>query len=126
MKPEGKNRGLIYWSPRILSILFILFLAMFSLDVISPDLSIGRLLLNILLHNIPVLILLVVLIVAWKYEIVGAVAFLLAGTLYVILTLVSSSESLPIALSWSLTLSGPAILIGILFLLNWLKKKQTK
>ena len=44
----------IYWAPRILSIIFILFLAMFSLDVITPDASFGEIIVGLFMHNIPV------------------------------------------------------------------------
>jgi hypothetical protein len=113
----------IYWTPRILSILFIIFMASMSLDVISPELSFGQIALGMLMHNIPTLIMLIVLVVSWKYEIVGGIAFILAGLLYIILT-ARSSIAWYIAISWSLTIAGPALLIGALFLVNWYKKKH--
>lgn len=124
MKAILKGHGFVYWAPRILSILFIIFLTMFSFDVISPDLSTGQILLNFVMHSIPSLVLLFVLIISWRYEIVGAVVFLLAGIAYTILTVFRSSVSLPMAISWSLTLAGPAILIGVLFWLNWSARKK--
>jgi hypothetical protein len=118
-----KVSGFIYWTPRILSILFICFIAMFSLDVISPELSFGQIVIGLLMHNIPTLILLIILIISWKYEIFGGIAFLLAGFFYIIFT-ARSETAWYIALSWSLTIAGPAFLIGILFLVNWFKKQQ--
>jgi len=38
------------------------------------------------MHNIPVFIMIIVLVIAWKHEIVGAIAFLLAGLIYVVFT----------------------------------------
>ena len=116
----------VYWTPRVLSILFICFLALFSLDVIQPGLSTGQIVVGLIMHNIPVLVLLILLIIAWKYEIVGGIAFILAGLLYSGWTIVSALTSdLPwyLCLSWSLTIAGPAFFIGILFLINWFKKK---
>lgn len=120
-----KVNGFIYWTPRILSILFILFLALFSLDVISPEYNTGEILLGLLMHNIPSLALLIVLIISWKHEIVGGVVFLLAGWLYVAMTM---GAEIPwyTALIWSMTIAGPAFLIGGLFLANWYIKKQGK
>lgn len=117
------NRGFIYWSPRILSILFIIFLAMFSLDVISPELSWGEIIIGLLMHNIPVLLLIILLIAAWKYEIVGFITFVLAGLLYII---ISVNAEIPwyLSLFRSMIIAGPAFLIGILFMINWFKKRE--
>jgi len=121
-----KNK-FIYWTPRILSILFILFLALFSLDVITPEASFLEIVGGLLIHNIPVFILTAILIISWKYEIVGAIAFILGGLLYLLNVLITIIRTPPFEwfyLSWILFISGPAFLIGILFLIGWLKKKS--
>ncbi len=120
---ERKVSKFVYWTPRILSILFMIFLAMFSLDAITPEASPEQIALGLLMHNLPVIALLIVLIVSWKYEIVGGIAFILAGVLYVIMT---ANAGIPwyLAFSWSPTIAGPAFFIGILFMLNWFKKKH--
>lgn len=74
------------------------------------------------MHNIPTFILLIILIISWKYEIVGGIVFILAGLFYIIM--VSRSVPWNLALSWSLIIAGPAFFIGILFIINWFKKKQ--
>jgi len=114
----------VYWTPRILSIIFILFLAMFSLDVFEGNYGFWGTILGLFMHNIPALVLLVVLIISWKYEIVGGIVFVLAGLLYIIMVIIRSSLPLPIAISWSLTIAGPAFLVGVLFMINWFKKRQ--
>ena len=114
------NRDL-YWTPRILSIVFILFLALFSLDVFGNGYGLWETVLGLLIHNIPSIILTVILVISWKYEIVGAIAFILAGLAYIIMTAINAS--LYLALSWGLIIAGPAFLIGVLFYLNWIKKK---
>ena len=55
-------KKLIYWSPRILLILFILFLALFSLDVFDEAAGFWQTALALLMHNLPSLILTVILI----------------------------------------------------------------
>ena len=123
---EKKINKFIYWTPRILSIIFICFLALFSLDVISPELSFWQIVIGLFMHNIPVFILLAVLLISWKHEIVGGVVFILAGALYVVMILMNilrnSFEWYMV--SWILTIAGPAFLIGILFIVNWLKKRN--
>lgn len=113
----------IYWTPRILAILFIIFLALMSLDVISPELSFGQIALGMLMHNIPTIVMLVVLIISWKREIVGGIAFIMAGGAYIVFT---AQAELPwyIMLSWAGTIAAPAFLIGILFLVNWFKRRH--
>lgn len=117
----------VYWAPRILSILFILFLMLFSLDVFDMKLGFWGTIVGLLMHNIPALILLAVLIISWKHEIVGGIAFILAGLLYITVLLVSILRIPPhqwFMLSWVLPISGPAFLTGILFLIGWSKKKR--
>ncbi len=121
-----KINKFIYWTPRILSIVFICFLALFSLDVIAPGLSFGQILLGLLMHNIPVLLLLIILLLSWKREIVGGIAFTLAGLSYIILLLINiiRDSSQWYMLFWTLPISAPAFLIGILFIINWRRKKN--
>ncbi len=117
----------IYWSPRILSILFILFLAMFSLDVIEPGRSMDEILIGLIMHNIPVFILTSLLVIAWRHEMVGAVTFITAGMLYMGLTIfrvIRSDILWHIVISWNLIIAGPAFLVGTLFFLNWKRKRQ--
>ena len=91
-----------------------------SLDVFSLGLNFGQTMLALFMHNIPALILLIVLLISWKYEIVGGIAFILAGLVYIILLMRNPFEWY--YLSWAIQISGIAFLIGILFLINWLKK----
>jgi len=120
---KRKINKYLYWAPRILSIFFICFLALFSLDVFSPELNFWQILIGLLIHNIPVFILLVVLLISWKHEMVGGIVFTLAGLLY-ILMLAMSSKFEWYMLSWSATIAGPAFLVGILFIINWFNKKK--
>jgi hypothetical protein len=79
------------------------------------------------MHNIPVIILIIIIVFAWKWELIGAIVFSLAGLLYMGLTIANMfNGDLPwyLALSWSLTLSGPAFVIAFLYFLNWKKKKK--
>ena len=115
----------VYWAPRILSILFILFLAIFSLDVFDANAGFWGTLLGLFMHNIPSLILLVVLIIAWKHELVGAVVYILVGLLFTILIMSRIELSMVyMALLRILPIAGPAFLVGILFLINWHLKRK--
>jgi hypothetical protein len=103
---------LLYWSPRILSILVILFMIMFSFDVFGGNAPIGTKLLGFLMHNIPAIILTGVLILAWKWEVAGGILFILAaiaGTIFF-----RSFEGNP----GSLIVLAPFCIIGILFIVH--------
>jgi hypothetical protein len=116
----------VYWTPRILTILFLLFLAMFSLDVFSPGMSFWQIVVGLFMHNIPVFVLLIVLIISWKHEIVGGVAFILAGLAYTVSVLSGNlhGQFEWYKISWIATIAGPAFLIGILFIIGWMRKRK--
>jgi len=117
------KKDLFYWMPRVLSILFLLFLFAMSLDVINPELSAWQIAEGMLMHNIPMLVLLAVVIISWKYEIVGGIAFIAAGLLYILLTY-HSGIPWYLIVGWGISVTGPAFLIGALFLISWLRRKQ--
>jgi len=126
---NGRVKGVskfVYWTPRILSIVFLAFLALFSLDVFGNGYTFWQTMLALLMHNIPVFILAIVLAISWKYEIVGGIAFILGGLLYIAQmvynTTTGSFEFYMI--SYSMIIAGPAFFIGILFFMNWYKKKR--
>lgn len=110
---------LLYWSPRILSMLVILFMIMFSFDVFSGNSPVGMKLLGFLMHNIPAVILTGVLLIAWKWEVAGGILFILAaiaGTIFF-----GSFEGNP----GSLIILAPLCIAGILFIVHHLICKNT-
>ncbi|MFZ5954936.1 MAG: DUF7670 domain-containing protein [Nanoarchaeota archaeon] len=118
---KKKINKYLYWTPRILSILFILFLMLFSLDIFDMKLGFWGTILGLLIHNIPAFVLIIILVISWKHEIVGGVGFISAGFLYMFLVVMNSPEWYKAW--WIVLISGPAFLIGILFIVNWMKKK---
>ena len=124
MNGTGK---VLYWIPRILSIIFICFITMFSLDVFEEGMSLGAIALGLLIHNIPSLIMIVLTAIAWRKEFVGAIGFIFVGLLYIgfsTFRVVDSGLPWYIAITWNLTIAGPALIIGFLYFLNWKKRKE--
>jgi len=122
-----KKDELIYWTPRILSILFILFLAIFSLDVFEQGSSFWETVIGLFVHNIPSIVLSIVLIISWRREVVGGIVFISAGIFYILSLLISILNNPPhqwLILFWTLPISAPALLIGVLFLLGFIKKRK--
>ena len=116
------SRQILFWLPRALSILFIAFLSLFALDVFGEQLGFWQTVLALTMQLIPSFVLIVALILAWRWEWIGAVLYAAAGLLYVV-WVVSMSRPVPPAMRfiWALTIAGPAFLIAGLFLANWRK-----
>jgi len=78
------------------------------------------------MHNIPIFVLAILLWISWKRELIGAITFILAGMLYVFLTLrtaiINGFEGYYLA--WIAQVSGISFFIGVLFLINWKRKKK--
>ncbi len=114
------KKKLLCWAPRILAILAILFMMMFSMDCFEMG---GRdAWICLVMHNIPAFIIIAVLIIAWKWELIGGilfvVAFFAAGIFF------KSFTSNPA----SLIVIAPFLLVGILFIVNYflyLGKKES-
>jgi len=110
---------IIYLLPRVLSIGFVLFLSLFSLDVFSAY-SGWNAVLPFLIHLIPSFIVLAVILIAWKHDLAGAIVFMGLAALYVFIVGFDRSWS------WYLAISGSATVVGLLFLLSWFKKGKQK
>jgi glucose-6-phosphate-specific signal transduction histidine kinase len=109
---------LLYWSPRILTIAFAIFLSLFALDVFEEFHGWRRLTLAFLIHLAPALIVVAVLVAAWKWEWIGAVVFALLAACY------AWNAVHRHFLSWPIFLGIPLPLLAIagLFLANWLQR----
>ena len=110
----------LFWAPRILSILFILFIGLFSLDVFGTGAGFWATLLGFLIHNIPTFILLIALILAWRWEWVGAILYVGFGIWYLVTSWGRFDWTVP------LMLAGVPILMGVLYLLGWIWRKQIR
>ncbi|MFA6888436.1 MAG: hypothetical protein WC254_02990 [Candidatus Woesearchaeota archaeon] len=122
MKPKI-NKSL-YWTPRILAIIAILFISMFALDIFGNGYTFLETIIGLFMHLIPSFILTIILIIAWKYELIGGILFLIPPIIYVCITAVN--VPILMALSWSIIIGGPFIIIAILFIIIGMKKRQSK
>lgn len=119
------SRRTLFWAPRALSMAFIAFLSLFALDVFSEGYGFWKTVLALTMHLTPVFVLIAVLLLAWRWEWVGAALYAAAGMLYVMQVL-SRPLRPAIKLNWILTIAGPTFVIAALFLANWLKRGQLR
>lgn len=110
----------LFWTPRILSIIFALFLGLFSLDVFGMGAGFWATLAGFLFHNLPTFILLIALFLAWRWEWIGTVVFFGFGVWYLVTSWGKFDWTAP------LIISGIPILIGALFLVGWLDRKRIR
>lgn len=111
----------LYWAPRVLSIAFILFLSLFALDVFDERLGFWKTLLALFMHLIPTLVLIAALVLAWRWEWIGAAMYGAAGTLH-IWSVMNRPITPSVRAVWILTIAGPAFVIAALFLANWMRR----
>ena len=117
-------RRMLYWTPRVLCIAYALFLTVFSLDVFNEGHGFWQTLLALAIHNIPSMLIVVILVVAWRREWIGTLIFAALGLSYVIWTMQHRNLSAAVKLNWILVIAGPVFVIAALFLVNWLKRAQ--
>ena len=113
-------KKVLYWAPRILCILFAIFVSLFAFDVFGEGQGFWKTILALLIHLVPVYIIVIALIIAWRWEWVGAVLYFALAFFYIVWFWGR--------FHWSayLGISGPLALIGVLFLLNWIYREQLR
>jgi len=111
----------IGWAARILCILAVPFISMFALDVFSEGAGLGQKIVAFLLHMIPSFVLIIVLIIAWKHELVGGVMITLIGLgamAYVYSLNYGRSHSVSMGLRPAAMIGAPFVIVGILFIIS--------
>ena len=78
------SKGKFVWIPRVIMVLFILFLSLFSLDVFGGDAPLIQKIGGFLIHTIPSFMLAGILIIFWKRPLFNGIALIFAGTLFTI------------------------------------------
>lgn len=115
-----KTKQILFWTPRILCILFAIFISLFALDVFDEGYGFPTVLLALLMHLLPTAVVVFLLIVTWKREWIAAVIFFLLATLYIVDTQWSQH--------WAsyVSISGTMYVMGIFYLINWIWRKELR
>jgi ABC-type molybdate transport system permease subunit len=116
---KAGNKKLLTWLPRILVILFAVFVSLFALDVFSEEKGFLQTIIALLIHLIPTYIIVIILILSWRRVLIGAVIFPLLGISYLFMGWGR--------INWPAfaLISGPLFIIGILYYLNWIYRKDS-
>jgi hypothetical protein len=113
-------KRLLFWTPRVLCLLFAAFLSLFAADVFGEVHGFWRTLGALLIHLIPTWMVLIALALAWRREWIGGILYSALGTLYLVLFWGR--------FHWSayVCISGPLFLVAGLFLLNWFYRRDIR
>ena len=114
-------KGILYWTPRVLGILFILFVSMFALDIFAMGLGFWGTIVGLFMHLLPSIAMSVALVLGWRREWIGALGFFAFAIWYVAIAWDNRFH-------WSVyaMLLGIPGLIGLLFLAGWRFRKQIR
>jgi hypothetical protein len=113
-------KWVVFWTPRIVCVLFAIFISLFALDVFGEAYGFWETIVAFLIHLIPTGIILVVLAIAWRWEWIGAALFVGLGVWYLLMAWGK--------FGWPtyLVIAGPLFLLGTLFMLNWLYRAELR
>lgn len=102
--------AMLLWAPRIAGIAMALFLSLFALDAFD-----GRpfftALPGFLIHLIPAFLVLAAVALAWRFPLIGALAFAGLALTYAI--------TARWRLGWIAVIGGPLMLVAVLLVLSW-------
>ncbi len=119
MMNKGVKRAL-FWTPRVLCIIFAVFLSLFALDVFGKEHGFWETTLALLIHLLPVYLVVAALVIAWRWEWIGAILFV-ALALFYLLWFWGRFH-------WSayVVISGSLFMLAVLFLLNWIFRAELR
>ena len=107
------SRKILLWAPRLLLIVFALFLVIFSFDVFEEGKGAMEIGIAFVAHNIPSLILGLVVFAAWRREWIGVLSCLVLTVAYI----VWFWGRFPLAVYFIMT--GPPFIVAALYAVNW-------
>jgi hypothetical protein len=113
--------------PRIISILAIAFVSVFAFDSFEHG-SFQEQITAFLIHLIPSYILIFILAIAWKWELIGGILYILIGILLSPVIFIHNyrmNNSLLISFEIIAMITFPFILAGSLFVWSHFRRKQT-
>ena len=119
---------LLYWLPRIICIMGILFISMFSIDALNSELTIWQQILSLSMHLIPSFILILLLLLSWKRELIGGIIFMIIGLGFSPIIFIHNfkmNQSIWMSLGVISVITVPFAIVGMLFIVSHYRKKMS-
>lgn len=113
-----ERKALLVWAPRVLGVLVCLFLSLFALDAFEKDMTVRQALPGFLVHLAPMGLLLAVVGLSWRWEWIGGLVFTGLAAVYAYLARDHAS--------WIAAVSGPLLVVGVLFLWSWVQGRRRR
>ena len=114
------GKGVFFWAPRLLTILFALYLSVFALDVFAEAKGFVQTLTDLILHLMPTFLVVVLLAFAWRWDLIGVIAFAGLAIAYIVVM-------------WGrfpwvtyAAISGPLLLMSLLFWFSWRQRVRAR
>lgn len=113
----NRDRFLLFlrWAPRIACILFAAFLSLFSLDVFDQHAGFWETAGGFLVHNIPTVVIIIILLLSWKKPWIGGIGFAALGIAW--FSFVPGESLHPV-------IYVPVFIIAAMFFLDWFLTKK--
>ena len=109
------SSGTILWLPRIVALLFTVFISLFAFDVKD---EMGQVhMRDLLSHLLPTLFCVLIIIISWKREWIGTLVFFALAIVYAWW----ASDHV----QWILLMGGPMLLLAGLYGFAWVRRKRT-
>ena len=107
-----------FWLPRVIGIVFTLFISMFGFDVFDMGLGFPEIILALIMDMLPAILVAVMVAISWRWEWVGTVLCVGLAALYFIV--------MGKHMDWVtvLLIPGPLIILAGLWLAAWLQKRK--
>jgi hypothetical protein len=108
------NPNIVRWLPRVVAMLFTLFISLFAFDVGEGG---AVKMMDLLMHLLPTFFCVLIIILAWTHEWIGAVVFLALAAEYAWW----AREHV----QWILVIVGPLLLLIGSYTAAWIQRKRT-
>ena len=112
-------RKILLWIPRLLLIVFALFLVIFSFDVFEGGKSASEIAIAFVIHNVPSMMLGLVVFAAWRREWIGTLVCSVLAVAYI----VWSWGRFPLSVYF--IIAGSLVLIAVLYAVNWQFRRRS-
>jgi cell division protein FtsW (lipid II flippase) len=118
----------LHWLPRIICIMGILFISMFSIDALNSELTIWQQILSLSMHLIPSFVLILLLLLSWKRELIGGIIFMIIGLGFSPIIFIHNfkmNQSIWMSLGVISVITIPFAIVGVLFIVSHYRKKKS-